>query len=257
MTPSGKQRVVLRLPGMLRLHDVSRDGKVLLSKDVWRADMEFRTEKDTTARSLTWFDCSIVSAMSSIGDKVAFFECGEASGASYFAYMRKTDGSAPVKLGEGQGPVFSPDEKWVLVKQFNPMRLAVLPTGIGEAKQMNAHGMQDFSTAGWMPNGREIYFAANDGHNWRMYAQELSNGEIRSLTAPILVNPIHDLHQLVSPDGRFCFSRDPGGTGWLYPLAGGEAQAVRGLLPEDIWTAWASEGRSAFIFQDKKTFALL
>src|SRR5215470_11042407 len=106
MTPSGKQRVVLRLPGMLRIHDISRDGRVLLSKDVWRADMEFRAEKDTTARLLTWFDCSVVFSMSSHGDKVVFDECREASGAFYFMYMRKTDGSPPVKLGEGQGPEF-------------------------------------------------------------------------------------------------------------------------------------------------------
>src|SRR5215472_8755837 len=52
MTPSGKQRVVLRLPGMLRLHDVSRDGRVLFSKDVWHSEMEFQTAKDAVTRSL-------------------------------------------------------------------------------------------------------------------------------------------------------------------------------------------------------------
>ena len=227
MTPSGRQRVVLRIPGMLRLYDVSRDGRALLSKDVWRRELEFQSKKGSAARSLTWFDCSIVSSISSDGDKVAFFECGEATAVSnpsylgYTSYMRKTDGSPAVKLGDGFNPIFSPDEKWVLVKQFSPNRLALLPTGIGELRQMNSHGMQDFSDPGWMPGGNEIYFAANDGHNWRMYAQNLANGEIRSLTPPILVDPITAQHRLVSPDGRFCFSRDLSGTGLLYPLAGG------------------------------------
>jgi serine/threonine protein kinase/Tol biopolymer transport system component len=262
MTPSGKQSVVLRLPGMLRLYDVSRDGRVLLSKDVWRTEMEFQTAKDTATRSLSWFDCSNVTSISSGGDKVAFFECGEATAVSYLSYLgyvsylRKTNGSPAVKLGDGQSPVFSPDEKWVLVKRYSPTRLALLPTGIGEAKELDVHGMQDFSDLGWMPDGNEIYFAGNDGHNWRIYAQDLGNGEIGSLTPPILVDPIRPLHGLVSPDGRLCFSRDPAGTGWLYTLSGGEAQAVKGLLPEDRWMGWSSDGRSAFVFQDKKTLAL-
>jgi hypothetical protein len=90
-----------------------------------------------------------------------------------------------------------------------------------------------------------------------MYAQDLAKGEIRSLTSPILVDPMWMQHGLVSPDGRFCFSRDHGGTGWLYPLAGGEAQTVKGLLPEDKWIGWSSEGRTAFVYQDMKTFALI
>ena len=141
------------------------------------------------------------------------------------------------------------------MKRFSPTRLALLPTGIGEAKELGVHGMQDFSNLGWMPDGSEVYFAGTDGHNWRMYAQDLAKGEIRSLTPPILVNPTRALNGLVSPDGRFCFSRDPGGTGWLYPVSGGEAQVVKGLLPEDIWVGWASDGRSAFVHQDKKTLA--
>jgi eukaryotic-like serine/threonine-protein kinase len=257
MTPSGKQRVVLRLPGMLRLYDVSRDGRVLLSKDIWRTELEFAATKDKETRSLTWFDCSVVYAIAAGGDKVAFDECGEASGVIYLAYLRKTDGSPPVKLGEGLGPVFSPDEKWVLVKNFGPVRLALLPTGIGETKQMNPHGMQDFSNLGWMPDGKEIYFAGDDGHNWRIYAQDLVKGELRPLTPPIGVNPIRQPYGLVSPDGRFCFSQDASGTGWLYPLTGGEPQAVKGLMPEDIWLGWTSDGHSVFVDQDKKSSALL
>jgi Tol biopolymer transport system component len=257
MTPSGKQRVLLKLPGVLRLYDVSRDGRVLLSKDIWRAEMEFRAAKDATARSLSWFDCSIVSAISSSGDKVAFHECGEATAVSYLAFIRKTDGSPAVKLGDGFGPVFSPDGKWVLARQLTPARLELLPTGIGEAKQLDTRGMHDFSNLGWMPDGNEIYFAGDDGHSWRIYSQDLAKGETRPLTPSIILDPITLMYGLVSPDGKYCFSRDPSGTGWLYPLAGGEAQAVNGLLREDRWVGWASDGRSAFVYQDKTTFALL
>jgi len=263
MAPSGKQGVLLLLPGMLRLHDVSRDGRVLLSKDVWHAEMQFQTAKDLATRPLSWFDCSQVSSISSHGDKVAFFECGESTAVlylsylGYVSYLRKTDGSPAVKLGDGQIPVFSPNENWVLVKRFSPTRLALLPTGIGEAKELDAHGMQDFSNLGWMPDGNEIYFAGNDGRTWRMYAQVLGKGEIRTLTPPILVDPGWMPNQLVSPDGRYCFSRDLTGTGWLYSLAGAPSQVVKGLLREDKWIGWTSDGQSAFVFQDEKTEALI
>jgi Tol biopolymer transport system component len=234
---------------------------VLLSKDVWRQEMEFQTAKDAATRSLSWFDCSNVSSVSSDGDKVAFFECGEATAVSYLSYLgyvsylRKTDGSPAVKLGDGQCPVFSPDEKWVLAKRFSPTRLALLPTGIGEAKELDAHGVQDFSNLGWMPNGSEIYFAGDDGHSWRMYAQDLGKGEIRTLTPPIVVDPAHMPNQLVSPDGRFCFARDLSGMGWLYSLAGSEPQVIKGLLRVDKWIGWTSNSQSAFVFQNQKTEA--
>src|SRR5262249_38696942 len=175
----------------------------------------------------------------------------------YLSYMRKTDGSPAVRLGDGYSPVFSPDGKWVLVRQLGPARLELLPTGIGEVKQLNTRGMQDFFSPGWMPSGNAIYYAGDDGNNWRIYSQDLGKGEIRPLTPPILVEGFAAQDGLVSPDGKYCFSRDPSGSGWLYPLAGGEAQAVKGLLSEDRWVGWSSDGRSAFVFQDKKTFSLL
>lgn len=38
---NGKQRIVLRLPGMLRLHDLSRDGRILCSRELWRSGLKF------------------------------------------------------------------------------------------------------------------------------------------------------------------------------------------------------------------------
>jgi serine/threonine protein kinase len=53
---NGKQRVVVRLPGILRLHDVSRDGRVLLSKESWRSGLQFRGPADKKERDLSWLD---------------------------------------------------------------------------------------------------------------------------------------------------------------------------------------------------------
>jgi sugar lactone lactonase YvrE len=51
---SGKDRVLLRVPGMLRLHDVSPDGRLLLSREVWRSGIFFRGSQDRKEHDLSW-----------------------------------------------------------------------------------------------------------------------------------------------------------------------------------------------------------
>lgn len=255
---SGKERVVLRLPGMLRLHDISPEGRILLSEEVWRDGMQFRRANDPKERDLSWLDDADVTDLSPDGKDVAFFEWAAASTSS-FTYMRRTDGAPAVKLGEGELSVFSPDGKWVLTNLpgDSPQRLELLPTGAGEPRYLNPFGIQQFATPGWMPDGREMYFAGNDGHAWRMYTQELAGGALRAFTPPISVEPMGYESHLVSPDGKFAFARDLNGKGWFYPLAGGEPRAVPKLVPEDIWVNWSSDGRSAYVYQNDKTHAQL
>jgi eukaryotic-like serine/threonine-protein kinase len=111
---NGKGRVILRLPGMLRLHDISRGGRILLSRETWTVGMQFRGPGDTREHDLSWLDASIAADLSADGASLAFTEVGWASGGLYLAYARKTDGSPAVRLGEGSGPIFSPDGKWVV-----------------------------------------------------------------------------------------------------------------------------------------------
>ncbi len=111
---NGKQRIVLRLPGILRLHDVSRDGRILLSKESWRSGIQFRGLSDARERDLSWLDYAAVRDLSTDGGVVSFDDWGSAAGASGLAYLRKTDGSPAIKLGQWGQPVLSPDGKQVL-----------------------------------------------------------------------------------------------------------------------------------------------
>ena len=56
ITLGGKQRDVYRAPGMLRLHDVTRDGRVLFSRESWRTATLFRGPHDAKDRDLSWLD---------------------------------------------------------------------------------------------------------------------------------------------------------------------------------------------------------
>ncbi|MGA8270982.1 MAG: protein kinase [Candidatus Sulfotelmatobacter sp.] len=252
-----KDRIVLRLPGIVRLHDVSHDGRILLSRESWRSGLQFRGPEDTKERDLSWLDYATVRDLSADGTQVAFDDWGSAAGASGLAYLRKTDGSPAIKLGEWSQPVISPDGTKVLANNAVGLggRLSVLPTGVGEVRVLESGGMQQVSSPGFMPDSQSIYYAGDDGHGWRMYSQSLSGGAPRSITPSISIKPTHFESHLVSPDGKFIFARDLSETGWLYPVAGGEARKLSGWLPEDIWITWSTDGRSAYVYHDDKTFA--
>jgi hypothetical protein len=140
-----KDRIVLRLPGMLRLHDVSRDGRILFSRESWRSGLQFRGPGDSKERDLAWLDYPTLRDMSLDGTEVVSDDWGAAAGASSLAYLRKTDGSPAVKLGAWYTPVLSPDGTRVLASEAETVgagRFAVLPTGVGETQMLNGAGLQ-------------------------------------------------------------------------------------------------------------------
>jgi eukaryotic-like serine/threonine-protein kinase len=255
---SGKERMILRLPGILRLHDVSRDGRVLLTEDSWTTGMRFHGRGEEKERDLSWLDGTIVTDLSPDGANLAFEEAGAAERSNIFdAYLTKTEGSSPVLLGRQSDPVLSEDQKWVLASTFPFSSFLIVPTGAGETRRIDAGGIKSAASPGWMPDGRQIYFAGNDGREWRMYVEDLQGEKPRVVTPPISVKPPDFVSDVLSPNGKFLFARDLSGEGWFYPLAGGKPQPVPGLRPEDIWVNWASDGRSAFVYQDEATHAEL
>ncbi|MGA9885068.1 MAG: protein kinase [Candidatus Acidiferrales bacterium] len=257
LTITGKGRIVLAVPGVLRLHDVSGDGRFLVTQDQWRNGMQYKGSNSAKERDFSWLDGATISDLSKDGQELAFGDFMEASGPGGLAYVRKADDSFAVKLGIGLSPVLSPDGKWALVGQYDPPHLALLPTGIGESRSLKPYGLQQLQWQGWMPGGRSVYFAGNDGHDWRIYAQALDGGAPRAVTPAISVNASQVLADLVSPDGKLVFARDLDGKGVLYSLAGGQPRAVQGLVAADIWANWSSDGKSIYVYQDDVTRAQL
>jgi len=258
--PNKKDRVVLRLPGITRLHDVSRDGQLLISKESWRSGLQFRGQGDAKERDLAWLDYAALHDLSSDGKEISFDDWGSAAGASGLGYLRKTDGSPAVKLGTWGQAVFSPDGSRVLAfdqSGIGSVKFDILPTGVGEPQSLSPNHMQQATSLGWMPDGKAIYFAGADGQGWRMYLQEDSGGSPRGVTPLISVKRNHSESHLVSPDGKFIFARDVNERGKLYPMAGGEPRSIPGWMPEDMWVNWAADGQSAYIYDDDKTSARL
>jgi len=244
---NGKERVVSRLAGTLTLDDISRDGRVLVTRDSARRGMMALAPGEKTEKDLSWLDRSLVRDFSPDGRTILFLESGEGAGATYAMYIRKTDGGPAIKIGEGSAAGLSPDGKWALsiASQTSAPQLILYPTGTGEPRPLERQGI-NYQFASFFPGGNRILIAGNEpGHAMRLYVQDLAGGKAR----PVTPEGVSDLRIPVSPDGHWAACRNPEGKLVLYPVEGGEPREISGLDPDDAPTQWGSDSRSLYVYK--------
>jgi Tol biopolymer transport system component len=245
VTLSGRERVVTRSPGVLTLQDIAADGRVLLNHASERVGL-FGLSPDGKVRNLSWLDWSRSPCLSEDGGTVAFTEEAEGGGPGYSVYLRKTDGSPAVRLGEGEAIALSPDGKWVLsvLVRLDPAPLVLLPTGAGEPKPLPKdsihHGAEP---ASFTPDGRRIVFVGSEpGRGRRTWIQDLDGGKARPVTPEGVVGTV------VSPDGRFVVARGADQKVAVYPVDGGPPRPVEGFEPNNVLLRWS--GDQKFVYAD-------
>jgi eukaryotic-like serine/threonine-protein kinase len=239
---SGKERLIYRSPGGLTIHDISRTGLVLLTADKARLGISALPPGETRERSLSWFDWSLLADMSPDGKTIIFSETGEAAAGNYSIFLRKTDGSSAVRLGDGGFGALSPDGKWVLASVGSPAKLVLLPTGVGEPRQLTDNKV-DHVNLNWMPDSKSIlYTAAEPGHASRTYLLDAQGGTPRPLT------PENTFGGFVSPDGKFLLAIDGDRQRWLYPIAGGDPQKLSVVFnPNERTMGFSADGKSLLL----------
>src|SRR5208282_832823 len=92
VTLSGHERLVARSAGYLTLHDVARDGRILLVQENGTAVITGLSPHGSREADLSWLDFSVARAMSTDGELILFDETGEGGGTNGAVYIRKTDG---------------------------------------------------------------------------------------------------------------------------------------------------------------------
>jgi hypothetical protein len=245
---SGKERLIVRVPGILNLFDVSRAGRVLLSSDDWRVGIIALAPGSTKEQDLSWMDFSAIRDLSSDGKLVLFDESGEAGGLSGAIYLRKMDGSAPVRLADGNSNSLSADSKWVMgLTGFDLHNFFVLPTGTGQAQTMNL-GTLSYHWGNWMPNGHQVLFLGNEvGHGGRIYLMDVPQGRPRPIT-PEGVGVVN-YTRFVSPDGQSFLGLDQDGHSVVYSVQYGEAKPVPGLNSAEVAFGWTGDGKSVYVYR--------
>ncbi|HUM03246.1 MAG TPA: protein kinase [Thermoanaerobaculia bacterium] len=232
VTPSGRLRVLFRGTGRLTLQDVSGDGRVLMTHDLVRVGLVALGMGGPKERDLSWFDWSLLADLSENGRDVLFSESGEGGGPGYSVFIRSTDGSPAVRLGEGQALSLSPDGKRVLavLHPTADQQLVIHPTGPGEPKAFSLPNLR-VQAAVWLPDSRRFLMtAAEPGHDSRVYLGDAEGGDPKPLTpekyrGPRGVNPV---------DARHFLARGPEGMVYVCPIDGGEPVPVPAIGAEDV-----------------------
>ena len=247
VTLSGSERLILRTTSELILHDISRDGHVLLDSYTDTANIAGLLPGEAKERDFSWLDQGWLSDFSPDGKTILIHNTGEGAGINYAVYLRRTDATTAVRLGDGDGPRLSADGKWALTILFTPPQLALLPTGAGEARQLERGPIEQYGKrCGWFPDGKQIVFEGREpGRAWRLYVQSIEGGFPRPITPEGTTGSSREI--FISPDGRSVIALDAQHQTSFYPVGGGAAQPISNLEDEDDIIGWSSDNTSLYV----------
>jgi Tol biopolymer transport system component len=246
---AGKLRVVTRVPGGLKLHDIARNGKVLLTRESPRVGILGMLAGDPREKDMSFLDYSFAADISSDSSTLLFDEEGEAGGANYTVYVRKTGGEPPVRLGEGNALALSPDGKWalsIMPLPNSPFRL--LPTGTGEHRDISITGINVEQAATWFPDGQRILFAGGEsGRRDRLYVQSIDGGSPRAITPEGITPALPGF--AISPDGKLVAAIGADHKAMLYPVEGGQPRPISGVEEKEFPLRFSADGRALYLWR--------
>ena len=236
---SGKNREVLSVPGRLFLRDISPSGQLLAEQGIIHLGIIVSAGKQGVQRDLSWLDYGFIRDISDDGQMILFDEEGSET-PNYTIYVRNTDGSAAVPLGEGYGAGLSRDKNWVLAQRLN-QEVWLLPVGPGEPRRISPPGFR-CHWAGFVPDGKHVVLDAQKGNGpFRIWLQSLDGGDPRP------ISPDNIAGVQVSPDGKWVLAgleTDLSGRDTrLVPVDGGAPVPIAGLQPNEFPLSWTSDDR--------------
>jgi serine/threonine protein kinase len=243
LSGSGKSRLLADAPGELTLHDVSPDGTAIVSIENRERKIFFSGSEPKGDRDLTWLDRAVLGALSLDGKQVLFWEGGKGGGPLSTIFLRNTDGSPAVRLGEGYGIFLSPDQKLVLaVTPGNAPRYSLIPAGAGETTELKLPGIEHPIGTGFTADSRRILFNGNEpGHKVQAYALDPASGKIEPLTS-------EGVRGFPSPDGKFLVELSDGGRAQILTLGSNQpAREIKGREDQDIGIQVAPDGNAVFV----------
>jgi Tol biopolymer transport system component len=232
------------MPGSLALFDVARDGRVLIAHSAEGPGLVAHAPGASAELDLSWLSVSFLGDLSQDG-RIVVFTDGRGG-----LYLRKTDGSAAVRLGTGlaNGPMaLSPDGAWVAAAMLgSPSRMTLVPTGAGASREVALEGLEGVSAVLWMHDSKSIFLLGwQKGHGARIYRQSLSEQSPRPITGEIL-RPSQGTDGLVlSPDGR-SLALMSDGTARLFSIEGTALRTVPGDFSGHTLIGWTSDGRALY-----------
>jgi len=245
LTLSGKLRTIDNVPGGMWVQDI-RQGVVLMVCNREHLRIRGMPPSGGEERDLGWLGWSYLRDFSADGKKVLFEEEAEGGGPNYTVFLRDTDGSPPVRIGEGEGRAISPDNKWVITKPPRGGALSLVPTGAGQARQLT-HDNITYTTVRYFPDGKRLLACGIEaGHGARDYVIDLSSGDAKPITPEGTVGPY------LSRDGSRIAVTGPDGSWGIWPLDSSGLRPIPGLDSSYYVTDWSSDGESLYVLSSKR-----
>jgi len=244
----GRDRLLARVAGSVTLHDITADGRAVVTQDVFRMRL-FTSRNGEKEHEVTWLDWSIAGDVTSDGKEVVFTEAGEGGGLGYSVFIRDTDGSPAIRLGEGIGLTLSPDRQWVVgIVQGSVDEVTLYPTRAGTARRISTSGLK-VNLADWMPDGKQILYTGGDAKSVRLYLQALTGGPPR----PISGDGFHQFVRTISADGKWVAATGPDQKNYLVPISGAPPTSaaprlLSNLMPGDQPSGWTADGLSLYVY---------
>jgi hypothetical protein len=242
----GRRRLIERTSQAMMIRDVAADGRVLINirSEPRISRLVARSPGDADDRDLSVLSTAHVGDLSSDGRTVLFDDNAYGvRGGTRHVYLRPTDGSPAVRLGDGEAIALSHDGKTAIVATGSPVRLTLLPTGAGEARTLETP-FEEWRWGFWARDAQHFIMDAREpGHGWRGYLHDVKGAAPRAIT-PEDIEPF-----LVSPDGKAVLASgsDRARSLALYPIDGGTPTPVRGLDPGDTPVQWMTDPRFLFV----------
>jgi Tol biopolymer transport system component len=243
---SGQQRTILSTVSDIALHDVSKEGTVLLTSVRVSTEIDVGRKGNGPDRLLELPDEHVnLVGLSFDGKTIALGVSGVGSGQDYFTVVMKEGTREAVRLGEGDPISVSPDGRWILsVLPSQPNRLILYPTGIGEVRPIDVSPVHVLNiVSSWTSDGSKVLFmgAERDGPP-QAFLLDTSSGNLSHVTSPGTSDAI------VSPDGRYVVAKNPSNKFFVYPVSGGESRPVGGMLANEFPIQWDTSSRRLYVW---------
>ena len=245
---SGREKVLMPEIGKaMRLHDVGPGGEMLLERGTDRYGILCRARGQERERELGWLDGSMLRGISADAGAVLFSEEGDGrrfKGTGI--YLRRSDGSPAVRLGDGVPSDMSPDGRWVLaLTMAEPSEIELLPTGAGSATKIPSTGLNPIGAL-FAPDSRRILIVhMTDGGELAMAAWSAGAGS----ATPVRIPGFGRHGGANSPDGAFRAYATVEGKVMLTSLTGGEPREAGGppLARDEYILQWSEDGRYLYV----------
>jgi hypothetical protein len=227
----------------MSLHDLAVDGRALIRREDWRFRVAALIPPATRETDLSWFDGSFLVDLTPDGKWVLLGEGGEASQRELKVYVRRTDGSPAVALGEGRPLAISPDGSQALVALRAPFdKMTLVPTGVGQPRTLPGGDFTEVSWASFFADGARALLLGHgkDGAR-RLFIQALDSGSLRPVGPADVESPTPP-----SPDGTRAVVVQ-GKTALVVPFDGSAPQPLPRLRPGDQPLQWTADGKGLYV----------